>query len=244
MLRRGGITNISLDLIFALPDHLKRSWTRDLEQALELTPNHLSLYGLTVEPQTPIFRWANRGASVQGSEEQYEEEFLEAHARLSEAGYEHYEVSNFARPGFPSHHNSAYWTGAAYLGIGPSAHSFDGTARRWNVSAYSEWIRRLTSRKTVVAGAESLTSENRDAEDVYLGLRTSRGLPITEAQLTDLRRWVEAGWAILDDPFDQPRVRLTPTGWLRLDGLAAELAARKARTGSPTLGATPSHCYI
>ncbi|HEY4672154.1 MAG TPA: coproporphyrinogen-III oxidase family protein, partial [Gemmatimonadaceae bacterium] len=96
MLRRGGITNISVDLIFALPGHLNRSWTRDLDKALELAPNHLSLYGLTVEAQTPIARWADRGASVQGSEEEYEKEFLEAHQTLSDASFEHYEVSNFA----------------------------------------------------------------------------------------------------------------------------------------------------
>src|SRR5438477_1317350 len=124
-LRRGGIGNISLDLIFALPAHLNRSWSRDLASAIALEPSHLSLYGLTVEARTPIARWADRGASVQGSEEQYEQEFLVAHSTMLDAGFEHYEVSNFARPGFSSRHNSAYWTGATYTGVGPSAHSFD-----------------------------------------------------------------------------------------------------------------------
>lgn len=243
-LRRGGIANVSLDLIFALPSDLQRSWSRDLEKALELTPNHLSLYGLTVEPQTPIARWANRGASVQGSEEEYEEEFLQAHATLTDAGFEHYEVSNFARPGFESHHNSAYWTGASYVGVGPSAHSFDGTIRRWNVSAYSEWLRRLTNGESAIGGSESLTPENRDAEQVYLGLRTRRGLAVSDSQLPAIRRWEGAGWAVLEDPLDQPKVRLTPTGWLRLDSLAAELAARRVRLAAAALGATPSHCYI
>jgi oxygen-independent coproporphyrinogen-3 oxidase len=243
-LRRGGIENISLDLIFALPDHLNRSWSNDLESAVALHPSHVSLYGLTVEPRTPIARWADRGASVQGSEEEYEEEFLTAHSTMIDAGFEHYEVSNFARPGFNSRHNSAYWTGAPYVGVGPSAHSFDGTVRRWNVSAYSEWIRRLSTGESVLAGAESLTSENRDAEEVYLGLRTRRGLPIAEDQSPSVRSWVEAGWAVIDDPLQQPRVRLTPAGWLRLDSLAADLAARRARFASATLGPTPSHCYI
>ncbi|HEY3134326.1 MAG TPA: radical SAM family heme chaperone HemW, partial [Gemmatimonadaceae bacterium] len=243
-LRRGGIENISLDLIFALPDHLNRSWSKDLESAIALQPSHVSLYGLTVEPRTPIARWADRGASVQGSEEEYEEEFLTAHSTMIDAGFEHYEVSNFARPGFNSRHNSAYWTGAPYVGVGPSAHSFDGTVRRWNVSAYSEWIRRLSTGESVLAGAESLTSENRDAEEVYLGLRTRRGLPIAEDQSPSVRSWVEAGWAVIDDPLQQPRVRLTPAGWLRLDSLAADLAARRARFASATLGPTPSHCYI
>src|SRR5215208_981925 len=136
-LRRGGINNISLDLIFALPAHLNRSWEADLVRALDLEPAHISLYGLTVEAKTPIARWADRGAIVEGSEESYEAEFLAAHSTMSAAGFEHYEVSNFARPGMRSRHNSAYWTGAPYIGAGPSAHSFDGAIRSWNVSAYS-----------------------------------------------------------------------------------------------------------
>jgi len=243
-LRRGGISNISLDLIFALPDHLNRSWKTDLDRALALNPSHVSLYGLTVEAQTPIARWADRGATVQGSEEEYEEEFLTAHSMMTDAGFEHYEVSNFARPGFGSRHNSAYWSGAPYAGVGPSAHSFDGTARRWNVSAYSEWIRRLQRHESVLAGEEFLTNENRDAEEVYLGMRTRRGLRIAEDQLETVRQWVDAGWAVIDDPLAKPHLRLTPTGWLRLDSLAADLAARRAGFVSATLGPTPSHCYI
>jgi oxygen-independent coproporphyrinogen-3 oxidase len=243
-LRRGGISNVSLDLIFALPAHLNRSWKNDLDRAIELEPSHLSLYGLTVEAHTPIARWADKGAIVQGSEDDYADEFLAAHATMVEAGFEHYEVSNFARPGMSSRHNSAYWTGAPYAGVGPSAHSFDGEVRRWNVSAYSEWIRRLANGESVLGGEETLTRENRDAEEVYLGLRTRSGLAIAEDQLTNVATWVEAGWAVLDDPLDRPRVRLTPAGWLRLDSLAADLAARRAHFASATLGPTPSHCYI
>jgi len=243
-LRRGGITNVSLDLIFALPSHLNRSWKNDLDRAVELEPSHLSLYGLTVEAHTPIARWADKGAIVQGTEDDYADEFLAAHSTMFDAGFEHYEVSNFARPGMVSRHNSAYWTGAPYVGVGPSAHSFDGEVRRWNVSAYSEWIRRLARGESVVGGEEALTTENRDAEEVYLGLRTGRGLAITEDQRPTVASWVEAGWAAIDDPLDSPRVRLTPTGWLRLDSLAADLAARRPRFATAPLGPTPSHCYI
>jgi len=130
------------------------------------------------------------------------------------------------------------------VGIGPSAHSFDGSTRRWNVSAYSEWIKRIAAGQPVIAGTETLTAENRDAEEVYLGLRTKRGLPVSDSLVATLRRWEEAGWAVIEDPLDEPHVRLTPTGWLRLDSLAAELAARRGRFSTPTLGATPSHCYI
>src|SRR6266566_6045940 len=186
-LRGGGISNISLDLIFALPDTLKRSWERDLTLALDLEPAHVSLYGLTVEAHTPIARWRDRGAIVEGSEDAYEQEFLLAHELMVNAGFVHYEVSNFARPGKASHHNSAYWTGAPYAGVGPSAHSFDGASRRWNVSAYSEWIRRLQRHESVLAGEEFLTSENRDEEEVYLVMRTRRGLPIAEDQIETVR---------------------------------------------------------
>ena len=239
-LRRGGISNISLDLIFALPATLNRSWERDLTLALDLEPRHVSLYGLTVEAHTPIAHWASRGAIVEGTEGQYEEEFLFAHESMTAAGFDHYEVSNFSLPGKKSRHNSAYWTGAPYAGIGPSAHSFDGATRRWNVSAYSEWVRRLAAGKSAVAGEELLTPENRDAEEVYLGLRTRNGLEIEEADLEHVGRWVDAGWAELENR----RLRLTPTGWLRLDSLAADLAARREKSANSTLSATASHCYI
>ena len=264
-LRRGGIGNISLDLIFALPAHLNRSWESDLVQALDLEPAHVSLYGLTVESQTPLARWADRGIIVQGSEESYEDEFLVADEVMTSAGFEHYEVSNFARPGWTSRHNSAYWTGAPYVGIGPSAHSFDGATRRWNVSAYSEWIRRLGRGESVTSGTESLSDENRALEEVYLGLRTQQGLALEGGELGRVRPWVLAGWAVIEErevgtaPLPAPRVprpaspfplptsrglRLTPTGWLRLDSLAADLAAHRARSATATIGPNPSHCYI
>src|SRR6267378_12777 len=242
-IRRGGIDNISLDLIFALPAHLKRNWKNDVERALALEPAHVSLYGLTVEAHTPIARWADRGAIVEGSEDQYAEEFLSANEAMSAAGFEHYEVSNFSLPGMSSRHNSAYWTGVPYAGVGPSAHSFDGAARRWNVAAYSEWIRRLEKGEKVIAGEETLTDENRAIERVYLALRTRRGLEITEDEMGRAQGWRAAGWAVVDDPLKNPRVRLTPMGWLRLDSLATDLAAPSGRPLSATVGPNPSHCY-
>jgi oxygen-independent coproporphyrinogen-3 oxidase len=239
-IRRGGIDNISLDLIFALPSHLNRDWKNDVQRALALEPTHVSLYGLTVEAHTPIARWADRGAVVEGSEDQYEQEFLYANEAMSAAGFDHYEVSNFSLPGKFSRHNSAYWTGAPYAGVGPSAHSFDGAARRWNVAAYAEWVRRLSHSEPTTVGEEVLTDDNRATEEVYLGLRTRTGLEIGDAELPVAELWRSAGWAELEFP----RLRLTPTGWLRLDSLAADLAARRSNRTSPPLIATPSHCYI
>ena len=228
ILKRGGIDNISLDLIFSLPNHLGRSWRDDLQRAIELRPAHLSLYGLTVEPMTPLGRWADRGQIVQGGEEGYEEEFLTAHEMLGGAGFEHYEVSNFGLPGKHSRHNSAYWTGVPYLAAGPSAHSFDGVVRRWTVPAYAEWTRRLTNGDSVLEGAETLTEENRIAEEVYLGLRTGRGVSISAEELSRVRTWEAAGWATISSNV----LRLTPLGWLRLDSLAADLTAHRQPTSA------------
>ena len=240
MLRGEGIENISLDLIFNLPAHLDRDWEADVNMALELAPTHVSLYGLTVEHQTPIARWADRGAIVEGSDSQYEAEFLYAHTTMAAAGFDHYEVSNFARPGHLSRHNSAYWTGAPYAALGPSAHSFDGAFRRWNVAAYAEWVKRLSLGSPVTAGEERLTAENRVAEKVYLGLRTRVGLLLDPTELATAEPWVAAGWAQLDGRC----LTLTPTGWLRLDSLAAAIAAARDRRSIQTLSTTPSHCYI
>ena len=146
---------------------------------------------------------------------------LEAHARLTSAGFEHYEVSNFARPGRRSRHNSSYWTGVPYAGLGPSAPEFDGAVRRWNVSPYADWVARLARGQDPVGGSEHLDEANRVAEAVYLGLRTDRGLDVAPDEGERVALWVQSGWATLDDG----HLRLTPLGWLRLDSLAADLTA-------------------
>jgi oxygen-independent coproporphyrinogen-3 oxidase len=218
-LRRAGHDNVSVDLIFALPQELKRLWDRDLRTALGLAPDHISLYGLTVEPATPLARWTGRGSVTVADEEKYAGEFLLADSMAGAAGYEHYEVSNFAKPDMRSRHNSAYWTGAHYLGVGPSAHSFDGRSRSWNTDAYAEWVARLSRGESVTMGSEDLSEENRLAEKVYLGLRTRQGFPVSQSDRGPVERWSERGWATLDGD----TVRLTSEGWLRLDSLAATL---------------------
>lgn len=217
--RAGGIPNFSIDLIFALPADLDRSWESDLDQAFDFEPPHISLYGLTVEPATPLARWQARGAVEVANEDSYASDFLLADTKASSLGYRHYEVSNFARPGMEARHNSAYWTGASYIGVGPSAHSFDGVRRYWNVTAYADWVRRLRAGQTVVANEERLSGGNRASERVYLGLRTAAGLRAGAGDLETARSWLAPGWARIDDDV----VRLTPEGWLRLDSLAAGL---------------------
>ncbi len=217
--RRAGINNISLDLIFALPDEVKRSWSDDLDKALELEPSHVSLYGLTIEPTTALARWTEQQSVSRTTDDRYAEEFLLAHDRLTAAGFDHYEVSNFATSGKKSRHNSAYWTGTPYVGIGPSAHSFDGTNRSWNIKSYSGWLNSLAKGESPVEGEERLDNENALTEKVYLGLRTQAGYPVGSGDRATAEQWARAGWAVIDGDL----VRLNPEGWLRLDSLAAGL---------------------
>lgn len=224
-LRDAGVGSISLDLIFALPEHLQRDWSADLDRALTLAPDHVSLYGLTIESHTPLGRWRDRGEVVEAPEERYEADFMMAHDRLGAAGFEHYEVSNFALADRRSRHNSSYWTGVPYAAMGPSAHAFDGLVRSWNVSAHADWERRLRSGETIIAGSEILSAENRLAERVYLGLRTTDGLAATDAELQLARPWVDAGWARIENR----TIVLTAMGFLRLDALAASLTLAGSR---------------
>jgi putative oxygen-independent coproporphyrinogen III oxidase len=238
-LREAGIENFSVDLIFALPEEAAgRSWERDLERALQLAPPHVSLYGLTIEQHTPLGKARARGAITEADEDRYEHDFLAAHEAMTGAGLEHYEVSNFGKPGLHSRHNSAYWRLVPYAGLGPGAHELrveaDLMTRRWNDDAYASWARTLSAGNDPIAGEETLTVQNRIAEEVYLGLRTSDGLALRAEELERVNAWVAAGWGTLHDvpasPLPRTAVlRLTPLGWLRLDALAADLTAFRSR---------------
>lgn len=229
--RAGGVNNVSLDLIYALPESIPRAWEDDLDRAIALDPDHISVYGLTIEPRTPLGRWAARGDVLPQTDERAAEEFLMADERLRAAGYDHYEVSNYAKPGRRSAHNSSYWRRVPYLGLGPSAHSFDGASRRWNLRELSAWEAAVRAGRTPVEGEERLTDVERESEEAYLGLRTSDGLALrapdgialrTTQEMASVRGWVEAGWASVESD----HVRLSAEGWLRLDALAGSLGGR------------------
>jgi len=226
-IREGGIDEVSLDLIFAIPDQVGASrLAADLDRAVALEPTHLSVYGLTVEPRTPLGRWTARGAVEEATEERYAAEFLLAHERLVAAGFEHYEVSSYARPGHRAIHNAAYWSGAPYLGLGPSAHGFDGRVRRWNTSAYAEWSTQVEQGIDPLAGEETIGPDERLAEAVYLGLRTSDGLVLRPEDATIIGPWIDAGWGRQEGD----RLVLTPDGWLRIDALAAALTSVRSHS--------------
>ena len=225
-LRAGGIDNVSIDLIFAAPAVLKRSWERDIEAAIALAVPHISVYGLTVESHTPLGRWVARRDVTEAPEESFEREFLAGSSALTGAGFEHYEVSNYSIPSRASRHNSAYWMRRPYAGVGPSAHEFDGATRRWNVAPYAEWARRLGSGADPEESAEALGSDQMAAEEVYLGLRTTAGLRPADAEREHVQPWIDSGWAFMRaDGY----LQLTPLGWLRLDALAADLTHFRSR---------------
>lgn len=219
VLRDAGFRNVSLDLIYALPESIPRDWSKDLDRVEALRPEHVSLYGLTVEPHTPVARWVNRGESAPVPDERAAEQFLLAHDRLGSAGYEHYEVSNYAKPGYRSRHNSAYWARRPFIGIGPSAHSGFATLRSWNAREWEEYRRRSSEGAPVVAGSEELDPAQVRLEEVYLGLRTDQGIPASRVEPEKAASWCRAGWA----EAHAGTLRLTPEGWLRLDALVASL---------------------
>lgn len=235
--RAAGFDNISLDLIFALPKSLNRDWKRDLESAVALDPAHISLYGLTIEPRTPLARWRDRGDVREAGDDFYADEFLFAHDTLAAAGYDHYEVSNFSKPGLHSRHNSAYWSGAAYAGIGPSAHSFDGSRRWWNVAPYAEWVERLRDGSSPIAEVEVLDEENLSNEQVYLGLRTQHGVRVAGDELVELQPWAERGWAAFSQPAAANQVSQAAPEW----GAPQErVSRRRSSSGASHPGAAPA----
>ena len=222
--RAEGFTNLSVDLIFGLPAHLERDWERDLDETLSLEPDHVSLYGLSAESATPLGRAVAEGRETLPSEDQYEQEYLLAVDRLAEAGYEAYEVSNFARPGFASRHNSVYWSGEPYVGLGNGAHSYRHPVRRWNLRDWDAYRAGTEGLGPPVDDEEELEVGEVRLERIWLGLRTRRGISLRDLPSSArdrAARWVESALAVAEGNV----VRLTPRGWLVMDRLTVEIEA-------------------
>lgn len=181
--QRAGLTNISIDLIYGMPGESLDDWAYSLQQAIALEVPHLSAYHLTYEEDTRLWLMKEQGKVTPIDEEQSIEAFEMLHHRLLTAGYEHYEISNFALPGCHSRHNSSYWKGIPYLGIGPGAHSYDGNCRRWNLSNVTEYIS-TPDGDDVPHEVEQLTTEERYDERIITELRTAQGIDLTRL-LTD-----------------------------------------------------------
>lgn len=220
--RNAGFTSISIDLIFGLPGTIDRDWSADLDRALALEPDHVSLYGLTAEPGAPLGRWVAEGRAKLADEDRYADEYLLAHERLTAAGFEHYEVSNFARPGHRSRHNSIYWTGSAYAALGPGSHALYPPTRRWNMRSWDAYRDAVAAGRLPIDDEEIIDAAAEALESIWLGLRTDEGLPFE--RLGDRQRGLVMDWqrrALAN--VDRETVRLTPTGWLLLDSLALAL---------------------
>ena len=175
--REAGYNNISIDLIFALPGSTITEWEHDLDSAIALRPDHLSAYNLTYEEGTPLHRALERGDFAELGEEENIEQFQILIAKLKEAGYRHYEISNFALPGRESRHNSSYWNDTPYMGCGAAAHSYNGDSRQWNIADIKEYIAGIES-GTPSFESEHLSEEERYNDTILTRLRTADGLPL------------------------------------------------------------------
>lgn len=175
--RAAGFNNLSLDLIFGLPGETLDEWRTDLEQAFALAPEHVSLYNLEFHEGTPFDRWRASGKLVPLSEDVEADLYLATHVFFTQRGYEHYEVSNFARPGYRAAHNSAYWEQKPYLGLGPSAHSFDGKRLRFfNRPDLHAYFAEIEANRLPVGGQQMLTVQEHLEEWISLALRRSDGI--------------------------------------------------------------------
>jgi oxygen-independent coproporphyrinogen-3 oxidase len=171
----GGFENITIDLIYSIPGLSMREWKMNLETAIQLHVQHISAYSLTIEPGTVFGNYQSKGKLIAVDQDFSGDQFLTMIETLNKAGFDQYEVSNFCLPDFESKHNSAYWNGARYLGIGPSAHSFDGESRQWNIANNSVYVRFL-EKNEMNFEREILDERTRINEYIMTGLRTKWGI--------------------------------------------------------------------
>lgn len=181
--RQAGFSNISIDLIYGLPGETKERWENDLRQAIDLNVEHISAYHLIYEEDTPIYKMLKQHQVSEVDEDSSLEFFTLLIERLQKAGFEHYEISNFCRPGKHSRHNTSYWQGIPYLGCGPSAHSFDGMTREWNVSSIDLYIKGIEKNRRTFE-IEYLDQATRYNEFIITTIRTVWGTPIEKLKQT------------------------------------------------------------
>jgi len=224
-----GFENITADLIYGFPLLTNEKWECNIQQLIEYNVPHISSYSIAVEPKTALAAFISRGKQASMDEGQSANQFMMLIDQLSESGFEHYEISNFSKPGMQSRHNSNYWDGVNYLGIGPSAHSFNGESRQWNISNNSKYIDGIELKK-VPAETELLTTENKINEYIMTSLRTSKGMNLQLITLkfgsdyaneiyNSLEPFIEKEWVTINEQI----VTLTREGKLFADHIASEL---------------------
>ena len=235
--RGAGFASVSFDLIFSVPGAVASDWTATLHRALDLAPDHLSAYALSVEPGTPFERRRQAGDLPVVDEEADANDYEQMVETLRGAGYEHYEISNFSRPGHRSRHNWDCWTGGEYIGVGISAHSFLDGRRCWNGTDLDDYIRRMRSGESPRAGEECLPPAAARGEAIWLGLRTCEGVALTALERDRLLHsalWVRlqaCGHAQLDGD----RLWLTESGFAIADAMSLAVVDVVGGVSVPTL---------
>ena len=231
MAQSAGLTNLSIDLIYGGPTLPDTHWRQNVERAIGLGVTHLSCYALTVEPRTALDTLIRRKQMTSVDPEDQARQFLLLMEWMREAGYEHYEISNFALPGHRSRHNSSYWQGKPYLGLGPSAHSFNGISRQWNMANNAGYVAALSEgRGGLIAEREELTTIQQLNEYLMISLRTMEGinfraiadrfgLPRAEEVWQRAGRYMRSGKIGVSSEV----LQLTQEGKLLADGIAADL---------------------
>lgn len=177
LLREAGIKNISIDLMFGFPDESLSQWKEDISAALALNVEHISAYSLMYEEDTPLWKMLDTGKVKEIDEELSLTMFKELVCQLTDAGYEHYEISNFARPGYRSRHNSSYWHQVPYIGLGAAAHSFDLNSRQWNVADLKLYIEEINN-GIIPMEREELDNDTTFNDIITTALRTSDGIDL------------------------------------------------------------------
>jgi oxygen-independent coproporphyrinogen-3 oxidase len=201
--RKAGFGNISADLMLGLPQSSLADLQQDLQQMHSLGPEHISVYALTIEPRTVFGNWMRKGKLHVPDDDFSAEQFTATMDFLRKSGYEHYEISNYACPGFRSQHNTAYWNHSRYLGIGPGAHTFDGRMRQYNIANNHLYVKALREDK-IPATVEQLTDVQLANEYILLSLRTSDGfdagllerrynMSLTDDQMAHIDKYIETG---------------------------------------------------
>lgn len=228
MARKVGFRNISADLIFGIPGSDLSRLEEDVGKLMRLKPEHISAYQLTIEEKTALAYRLKKKHFSMVEEEEIRKAFLWLHQRLTGAGYFHYEISNYALPGMESRHNQSYWNGKTYLGIGPSAHSFDGKSRRWNVAGNMKYVNGFTTGDYY--DWEQVGATETYNELIMTGLRTSRGILFGQLrevagkkQLRKVKEYMKMQERLGLAVIDEKGAKLTPEGWLVSDLLAAAL---------------------
>ena len=221
--RQAGFENIGIDLIFGAPEQTRDEWATTLKQAIDLYPEHISVYGLTIEPETNFARRLQKGHLHLAGETDQADMYVHAIDQLETAGYEHYEISNFARPDFYSRHNRNYWREQPYLGVGLSAHSLINNRRSWNERDLTAYMQRIEQTGTAQKEEENITPSLQLLERVMLGLRQRQGLKIDYLNNAQLHtQYTRLAKQQLLEQTDT-HIRLTRKGLLVADLVCAEL---------------------